>query len=111
LNQVNFMDALPAALRSSLGAILMNCQRLGKLPQGKLCALDKRREQVGMIVRIEAGAGEHADQPRELPHAAAHLAEGPAPLPGRGAVAAVLQRIAIGLRRAGAFGVAAVGSL
>jgi hypothetical protein len=63
------MDALPAALRSSLGAILMNCQGLGKLPQRKLCAREKRFEQVEMIVGIEAGADQHIDQPCDVPHA------------------------------------------
>jgi hypothetical protein len=65
------MGALPAALRSSLGAILMNCQRLGKLPLRKLCAFDKGREQGQMVVRIEACLGHDAGQPREFPRAAA----------------------------------------
>jgi hypothetical protein len=103
------MDALPAALRSLSGAILMNCQRLGKLPQRKLCAREKRLEQVEMIVGIEAGADQHIDEPRDFPHAPAQIAQREALRPGCGVIAAMLQRIAVGLRRTGALAFPASG--
>jgi len=104
------MGALPAALRSLSGAILMNCQGLGKLPRRKLCPREKRLEQVEMIVGIEAGADQHIDQPGDFPHVPAQIAQRDAPRPGRGVVAAMLQRIAVGLRRTGSFGVSRIGA-
>jgi len=99
------MDALPAALRSSLGAILMNCQRLGKLPRRKLCPLGQHRED-GFVGLGMARAHEPDGDPRDP----AQFHPGLQPHLGFGAATAMLQRIAVGFRRTGTPGVSGVGT-